>query len=267
VVNQKFPLLIFVFLLIIISLFPSTAIAWTGAVHDYMRPEGFQIDCKIADTQDFKKKYPYGDIIHHCYDNKSDAPVRLIAKYYVKKYYVEGQKDSNLLGAAAHLLQDANCPDHWYPMREIFGRIFVPFAPGWVGTIEFKVESYRLSGEKDWNIPVDFQGKTVNVNDDYLLSQRRYVQDFLSKEPEESLEEIEGQINSKIFWFNLRSYKEWFMVVVIIMIPILIFEVWQWRRKAKAKTTRKITDLIDLILSIVIFAVFVSLLILIQLFY
>jgi len=263
-VNQKFCLLIFVFLLTI-SLFPSTVMAWTGVVHDYMRPEGYDIDCKIADTQDFKKNYPYGDVSHHCYDNKTDSPARLVAKYYVKKYYVEGQKDSNLLGAAAHLLQDASCPDHWYPMREIFGRIFVPFAPGWVGTIEFKVESYRQSSEKDWSIPIDFQGKTIIIDDAYLLRQRRYIQDFLSKEPEESLEEIERQINSRIFWHNLRSYKEWIMLAAILTTPFLAYEAWQWKRKAK--TTKKITDLIDIILPVLILAVFVSLLILIQLFY
>lgn len=262
--NQKFFLLFFVFLLTA-SFFPSTVMAWTGAVHDYMCPEGFQIDCKIADTQDFKKNYPYGDVSHHCYDNKTDAPVRLVAKYYVKKYYVEGQKDSNLLGAAVHLLQDASCPDHWYPTREFFGRIFVPFAPSWVGTIESKVESYRLSGEKNWNIQIDFQGKTVNVNDDYLLSQRRHVQDFLSKEPEESLEEIERQINSRIFWHNLRSYKEWIVVAALVMTPFLAYDAWQWKKKAK--TTKKKTDLIGTILAISVLTVFIILLLLIQLFY
>lgn len=262
--KPKFSLLILAFM-ISISLFSSPVMAWTWTVHDYMRPEGYDIDCKIADYRDFQRTYPYGDLSHLCYDNKTDGLPRLVAKYYVKKYYVEGQEDADLLGAAAHLLQDASCPDHWYPLTEIFGRIIVPFAPGWVGTIESRVESYLKSGEKEWNISIDFQGKVVNINDDYLLRQRRYIQGFLSREPEESLKEIENQIESRIFWHNLRTRKEWIMVGAIVTSPFLVYEAWKWKKKAKA--TKKITDLIDIVVVVSVFAVFISLLVLIHLFY
>jgi hypothetical protein len=246
------------------ALLPSTVMAWGGAAHGYMRPQGYNIDCGIADTPDFQKNYPYGGFQYHiCYDNKTDGMARLVAKYYVKKYYVEGQKDSNLLGAAAHLLQDASCPDHWYPTREIFGRIIVPFAPSWVGTIESQVDSYLRSGEKNWSIPIEFQGKTINVDDAYLLSQKAYIQDFLSKEPTESLEEIQGQVDARSFWSGLRGGKEWFMVGAILMAPFLAYEAVQWKRKGKPKKF----DLIGIIITILILVVFLFLLLLIQLFY
>jgi hypothetical protein len=262
-VNSKFALLILAFL-ITMTLLPSTVMAWTGAVHDYMCPNGYDIDCTIADTHDFQKNYPYGAHQNHlCYDNKTDGMARLVAKYYVKKYYVEGQNDSNLLGAAAHLLQDASCPDHWYPTREIFGSVIVPFAPSWVGTIESQVESYREKGEKNWSIPIEFQGKSINIDDAYLLSQKAYIQNFLSTEPQESLEEIGAQIDARSLWSGLRSTKEWIIVGAIIMAPFLAFEAVQWKRKGKPKRI----DLIGTIITIMILAVFLFLLLLIQLFY
>jgi hypothetical protein len=190
---------------------------------------------------------------------------RLVAKYYVKKYHVEGQQDSKLLGAAAHLLQDANCPDHWYPTREIFGSVIVPFAPSWVETIESQVDSYLRSGEKNWSIPLEFQGKRINIDDAYLLSQKAYIQNFLSTEPQESLEEIGAQIDAKSFWSGLRGYKEWIMVGAILTIPFLAYEVWQWKRKGK--TAKKKADLINIIIAIAVPTVFLSLLLLIQLCY
>ena len=261
--GSKFALLILAFLTTI-ALLPSTATAWTGAVHDYMRPPDYNIDCKIADTPNFQKNYPYGAHQNHlCYDNKTDGMARLVAKYYVKKYCVEGQNDSNLLGAAAHLLQDASCPDHWYPTREIFGSVIVPFAPSWVGTIESQVESYRENGEKNWNIPIEFQGASINMDDAYLLSQKAYIQNFLSTEPKESLEEIGAQIDARSLWSGLRSTKEWIIVGAIIMAPFLAFEAVQWKRKGKPKRI----DLIGTIITIMILAVFLFLLLLIQLFY
>jgi len=248
-----------------VALLPSTVMAW-GNAHGYMRPQGYNIDCGIADTPDFQKNYPYGGYhTHICYDNKTDGMARLVAKYYVKKYYVEGQKDLNLLGAAAHLLQDASCPAHWYVTLAIFGSPVALFAPSWVGTIESQVDSYLESGEKNWSIPIDFQGKTINIDDAYLLSQKAYIQDFLSKEPKESLEEIAKQIDAKIFWSGLRSYKEWIMVCAILTIPFLAYEAWQWKRKGK--TIKKKVDLIGIIITISVPAVLLSLLLLIQLCY
>jgi hypothetical protein len=264
-VNSKFALLILAFLTTSVLL-PSTAMAWTGAAHDHMCPDGYNIDCKIADTPDFQKNYPYGGFQYHiCYDNKTDGMARLVAKYYVKKYYAEGQKDSKLLGAAAHLLQDASCPAHWYVTLTIFGNQFSLFAPSWVGTIESQVDTYLKSGEKNWSIPIEFQGKTVIINDAYLLSQKAYIQDFLSKEPTESLEELQRQADAKSFWSGLRGYRDWIIIIAIITTPFLAYEAWQWKRKGK--TIKKKVDLIDAIITITVPAVLVSLLLLIQLCY
>jgi hypothetical protein len=230
--------------------------AWGGAAHGYMCPDGYDIDCRIADTLDFQKNYPYGAHENHlCYDNKTDGMARLVAKYYVKKYYVEGQSDLNLLGGAAHLLQDASCPAHWYGIGLS--------VPSWVGTIEAQVDAYLESGEKDWSIQIEFQGKTVTIDDAYLLSQKAYIQNFLSTEPQESLEEIAAQIEGKSPWSSIRGREEWIMVGAIIIIPFLAYDVWQWKRKGKT-TTKNRTDLIGLIIAALILAVFLSLLLLSQ---
>ena len=54
---------------------------------------------------------------------------------------VEGQRpqDWNLLGAAAHLLQDASCPAHWFPTKRVYGRIIGPYVPTWVDSKEDQV--------------------------------------------------------------------------------------------------------------------------------
>ena len=234
-----------------------TVSAWSWGEHDYMCPQDYAIDCKIADTFDFQKNYPYAKPINHvCLDNKSDGAARLVAKYFVKKYYVEGQKDLTLLGAAAHLLQDASCPDHWYSALN-------PFAPGWAQTIENQVESLRQSGEKNWSISIDFQGRIVIIDDSYLLRQKAYINDFLSKEPDESLEEIGKQVDAKLFLSWLRGRSEWFLVPAIIMVPALALEAVQWKRKGKPKKIK----LVGTILAILVFAVLLILLLLIQLFY
>ena len=239
-------------------LLPSTVMGW-GSAHGYMCPDGYDIDCGIADTADFQRSYPYGAHENHlCYDNKTDGMARLVAKYYVKKYYVDGQSDLKLLGAAAHLLQDASCPAHWQG--------FALFAPSWVGTIEAQVDSYLESGEKDWSIPIEFQGKSITIDDAYLLSQKAYIQNFLSTEPQESLEEIAAQIEGKSFWSSLRGREEWIMIGAIIIIPFVAYDFWQWKKKGKT-TTKNRTDLIGLIIAASILAVFLSLLLLTQLCY
>jgi hypothetical protein len=262
-VKSKSALLILTFLLST-ALLPSTVMAWVGTTHDYMCPNGYKIDCKIADSPDFQKNYSYGGFQYHiCYDNKTDGMARLVAKYYVKKYYAEGQKDPNLLGAAAHLLQDASCPAHWYVTLSILGNPISLFAPSWVGTIEYQVDTYLKNDEKNWSIPIEFQGKTVIIDDAYLLSQKAYIQNFLSTEPTESLEEIQKQVDARSFWSGLRAYREWIMVCALLVTPFLAYDAVQWKRKGKPKKL----DLIGIIITILILAVFLFLLLLIQLFY
>jgi hypothetical protein len=239
---------------------PSSVTAWGGTTHDYMCPDGYEIDCRIADALDFQKSYPYGAHENHlCYDNKTDGMARLVAKYYVKKYYVEGKSDLKLLGGAAHLLQDASCPAHWYSGIGLS-------VPSWVGTIETQVDAYLESGEKDWSISIEFQGKTITIDDAYLLSQKAYIQNFLSTELQESLEEIAAQIEGKSPWSSIRRREEWIMAGAIIIIPFLAYDVWQWKRKGKT-TTKNRTDLIGLIIAALILAVFLALLLLSQLCY
>jgi len=258
-VKTKAALIVFTFL-IATALLPSTVMAWTGATHDYMCPDDYNIDCGIADTDDFQKSYPYGGFQYHvCYDNKTDGMARLVAKYYLKKYYVEGHSDPKLLGAAAHLLQDASCPAHWY------GGIGL-FAPSWFGTIESQVDSYLASGEKDWSIPIEFQGKSITVNDAYLLSQKAYIQKFLSNEPEESLEEIAAQIDAKSFWSSLRGREEIIMLCAIIAIIPVTYDVVQWKRKGKTRTKNR-NDFIGLIIAAAVIVALLLLLLLTQLCY
>jgi len=254
-------------LIIVLSLFvavglilPSSAKAWGPKTHNYMCPDNYAIDCTIADSHEFMKNYRFGEKFYHlCLDNKSDCPPRLIAKYYLKKYYVEEEKDPNLLGAAAHLLQDSACPEHWYPKREYFGKVFVPFAPSWLNTVESSVEDYLADQRSDWNIPVNYQGETININQAYLDTQKESIQNYLSQEPSESLEEIEAQINSQNSWARLRSYKEIVILALIIILLPLVYSVWKWKKKK--------TGLVDLIIISSIFVILGLLLLLILIFY
>jgi len=254
-------------LIIVLSLFvsaglvlPSAAKAWAPKTHNSMCPDNYGIDCNIADSDEFMREYPFGGKTNHlCLDNKSDCLSRLVAKYYLKKYYVEGEEDLNLLGAAAHLLQDAACPEHWYPKREYFGKVFVPFAPGWLNTVEFSVEDYLGSAQPDWNISVNYRGETININQAYLNAQKELIQNYLSQEPSESLEEIEAQINSQNTWAGLRSYKEVILLAMFIVLLLLVYSVWKWKKKK--------TGLVDLIVISSIFVILGLLLLLILIFY
>lgn len=240
--------------------FPLPIRGWTGGTHHYLCPDEYPLDCGIADSLEFKKTYPFAeDFSHLCFDNKEDCLPRLVAKYYLKKYYLEGEKDLNLLGGAAHLLQDAACPDHWYPMRQYGGKIFVPFAPSWVGKTEGLVGRYLESGPGDWNLPREFQRRTINVNQAYLDTQREVVRRVLSQEPEETLEELEAQIKSKKAWSWLRSLKEALMLGGVILLPILGWELWKWKKER--------TGRFDLVATFAILGILLIVLLLIYLFY
>lgn len=228
--------MLFLSLFAVLIFLPVFANSWTGNLHDYLCPENLSVSCGIGDSLEFKKSYIFGTFNHLCYDGRADCVPRLVASYYVKKYYVEGRGDSNLLGGAAHLFQDSFCPDHWYPMREFFGKIFVPFAPSWVATIEPQVEHYISSQQKDWNIPIEFRGQIININKDYLDSQKENMILFLAQEPKEGLQELENRINSRIWIDFLRGYKEWIMVMMIIALPLLGYYAFKWKKKRENKT-------------------------------
>lgn len=244
-----------VFLLIF---FPSEANAWGGDVHDYLCPtELRQIPegCRIADGQNFQTNYPYAGTMNHlCLDNKPDCPPRIVAKYYVKRYYVEGKKDLNLLAGAAHLIQDSYVPDHWFPMREFGKRIFVPFAPSWVSETEGAVSLGLSSKQPGWSVSRQYQGKTIILNQAYMDELREEVALFVATQPPEDLATLEKQIKTRSFWQKVRSYREWTMVGLIILFPFLLFYAWKWLTKKTGKT-----DLTIIAFSWLIFLIFFGL--------
>lgn len=220
------------FFLIYLSFFsPPKVKAWSGEVHNYLCPESVinaHGNCNVADSWEFKKTYPFAESYHLCLDNKTDCPARLIAKYYLKKYYLEGKSDPNLIGAAAHLIQDSYCPDHWYPMREYpGGKIFVPFAPNWLTKTEPWVSMQLSQKKQDWNYPISFQGKTININQTYLAEVKQKVAQFVSQEPAEDLSTLESQIKSRNFANNIRGYREVAFVALLLLLPILGWIIWQ----------------------------------------
>lgn len=229
----KRTILLFLFL---VFLLPSKVRAWGGDVHEYLCPQSISGLCAVADSSEFKRNYPLGLTWHLCLDNKPDCPPRLLAKYYVKKYYLEGQKDKNLLGAAAHLVQDSYVPDHWFPMREFGKKIFIPFAPSWVGNTEFEVSRALTAREPGWTVSRRYQGKTVVLNQAYLDDIKTKVVAAISQAPSEDLATLEKQIKDRDFWQKVRGYREWILVGIVILFPFLLFYLWKWKKKGIGKS-------------------------------
>lgn len=246
--------------LLFISLFSQFVLAWGGETHVRLCPEDYSINCNIADSHKFQKDNPYANTIYHvCYDNPEDCMPRLAAKYFLKKYYVEGETNQDLLGAAAHLFQDASCPAHWYPGFEIFGKIVYPTSPRWVKTIEGEVDSKFLSKEENWNIPIKFKGESINIDKDYLNTQKEYLSEFLSQEPEESIETIESQLKSKLIWHRLRGYQGFIIILIIFLVPFLGYELWKYKKEKIISS--------DLIITATALLILMTLFVLIKLFY
>jgi len=222
-----------------VLLFPLKVNAWGDDIHRYLCPEELtqvKDGCKIADTWEFVQQYPHSELMNHlCLDNKPDCPAKVLAKYYVKKYYIEGKKDLNLLAAAAHLIQDANVPDHWFPMRAFGEKIFVPFVPSWVGKTEGLVSMAINQRKTDWNFPREFGGKTFNINLAYLENIKAQIAETISHEPTESLAMLEAQIKQRSFWQKVRSYRELAQLGLLILLPFLVFCFWRWESKKQGK--------------------------------
>jgi len=256
-------LAIFFFVLFsLLFIFQKETQAWGGDIHSYLCPGSY--DCNIADSKEFKTTYKWDNWGHLCLDNQPDCLARLGAKYFLKKYYLEGKKDWKLLAAASHFYQDASCPDHWYPTREYFGRIIVPFAPSWVGKIESRVSqnfSYRpgLEGYNDgWNISIEQKGKNIDINKGYLDSVKSSLQNFVSKEPKENIEDIQRQIATKRTMTLVRSYKEISYLLGLILVPTWLYTFWVFRKKGQ-KT--------DLVISSAILVLLVFYLLFVQIFW
>lgn len=256
--NKPLSFAIIFFLLLICS--ATSVSAWGRGTHDFVCPEEYSTNCNVADYPEFQENYPFANSIYHlCYDNKEDCVSRLVAKYFLKKYYTEGESDKELLGAAAHLFQDASCPGHWYPGFKILGRDTYLFAPKWTKDIEWRVDSKLESHEENWNINIENHEETIGINENYLDNLKKDVSEFLSQEPNESLESIESKIKSEIKWHYLRAYQSFIIILFFIFIPVLGFELWKYKKE-------KITSS-DLIIvgtaSVILFLLFV----LIKIFY
>lgn len=233
---MKAKLLILLGLVILGLGLPLKALAWGGDLHQYLCPEKLSGNCGIADELSFKKSYPFGGVWHLCLDNKPDCPPRLVAKYYVKKYFQEGKKDLNLLFAAAHLIQDSYVPDHWFPMRDFAGRIFVPFAPSWVGKTEGEVSRKITEGNPSWQIQRFYRGETIVLNGPSLEKVKKEVGETISREPAENLESLAAQIKIRDFWQKVRSLREWAYLWLIIIVPLLGWQFWHFKKTRKGKT-------------------------------
>lgn len=248
-----------VFLLIICFSF-NFVLAWNHETHSRFCPEDYSIDCNIADSFEFQRNNPYANTIYHvCYDNKEDCMPRLVAKYFLKKYYIEGESDKELLGAAAHLFQDASCPGHWYPGFRILGGDRYFFAPKWVKTIEHDVDAILSRQEKDWNVDIKYKGEIININKNYLNEIKDSASEFISQEPEQTLDEIESQIKSKIIGHYLRAYQNHIIVLFIIFVSIFGYSLWKYKKKKVVSS--------NLIISGVALLILVLLFILIKIFY
>jgi len=222
-------------------LFPTKIHAWSSVIHDYLCPINLEVSCTIADDRFFQRDYPFGNIGHLCLDNKPDCPPRLVAKYYVKKYFISPDKDPKLLAAAAHLLQDSVCPDHWFPMREFAGRIIVPFAPKWVTKTEGMVGDAVSRHLTNWDYPIEYHSQTIHLNQAYLDNEKIKIKAFLNQQPPESIEELGRQIKIKSFWAKIRSLREMLYLVFLILILVLPFTIWSWRKNKKKKSDLVIT--------------------------
>lgn len=228
---------LFVFLLssFFFLAFPLKIQAWSAVIHNYLCPDIVKNQCTIADDRSFIRDYPFGGIWHLCLDNKPDCPPRLVAKYYVKKYFISPDKDPKLLAAAAHLMQDSLCPDHWFSMREFAGRTMVLFAPKWATKTESMMGDAVSRHLTNWDYPIEYHGQIIHLNQEYLDKEKPKIEAFINEVPKESVEELARQIKIKVFWTYVRSFREIIYIVLIILLLILPFIFWQWLKNKKKK--------------------------------
>ena len=248
----KFFFIFFLFLFFFL-LSPSKIQAWSAVIHDYLCPENLEVSCGIADDRFFIRDYPFGRVWHLCLDNKPDCPPRLVAKYYVKKYFISPDKDPKLLAAAAHLIQDSVCPDHWFSMREFAGRTMVLFAPKWATKTEGMVGEAVSRHLTNWDYPIEYHGQIIHLNQEYLDKEKPKIAAFINEVPKESLEELARQIKIKFFWTYARSFREIIYIALIILLLILPFIFWQWLKNKKKKNDLLIMAFLIGLFAIVLF--------------
>lgn len=225
---------------------PAAVLAWSGA-HKAYCPE--ELDCVAADNWQQRRNIAYSEPTYHtCFDNKPDCPARLAAKYNIKKYFVNGQNDMLLLSIAAHEIQDANCPAHWYPMRQLLGQFISPLAPGWVMTIEDQVD--RKGTAPDWNIPITYKGQIFNINEAYMQEKlSKEVLATIAREPSESLDEIERQLAKQKLGIKLRFNRE---ILEIVSFPLFLLSAFYIGKKIIRKEPKISTDGLIIIVTFVV---------------
>lgn len=249
---------IFLILLFIFSI--QLMSAWNRQTHDYLCLENDSINCNIADILEFQQNNPRAiTYFHLCYDNKEDCMAKLSAKYFLKQYYVGGEINKDFLGAAAHLIQDSKCPLHWYSGYKILGKDIFIFTPKQIKKIEDNVELRISIQEQNWSIPVKYKGEDINVNENYLNNIKTDTEEFLSQEPEETLEELESKIKSRKLGHYLRAYQSIMILLFIILIPILGYSLWKYKKDKKIS--------MDLIVPALVFLIIIILFILMKIFY
>lgn len=238
-----------IFLLLLLVLNLKFVSAWGHETHTRFCPED-SIDCNIADSFEFQRNNPYANSIYHvCYDNKKDCMPRLVAKYLLKKYHIEGKINQELLGATAHLFQDASCPGHWYPGFRTLGQDRYPFAPKWVKTLEQDVNAVLSRQEENWNVAINYRGEIINVNENYLNEIKKSVSESISQEPEQSLDEIESQIKSKKVWHYLRAYQNHIIILFILFVPVFGFGLWKYKKEKRISSNLIVSSIILIILA------------------
>lgn len=192
----------------------------------------------MADSPESLRTYRVNGFMSHvCYGNKPDCPPRLIAKYYLKQYYQQGQQDKQLLSIAAHLFQDAACPQHWYSFRALGNFTFSAFAPISVLNIENKIDDAFRRQDTSWNFPIKIPGNRFDLNQNYLDNLGSEVKILLAQEPKESLVSLEKQIASKRLGYKIRGYYwDGAGLTILIILPIFIWQLRKYLRTKKGKT-------------------------------
>ncbi|MFH1430132.1 MAG: hypothetical protein ABIG71_01245 [Candidatus Uhrbacteria bacterium] len=222
--------------MLVSTAFVSSAFAWSGGVHDFTCPES-ALNCRIADDAGFQQENPYLSVYHHlCLDNKPNCLGRVTADYYLKKYYVTGNRD--FLGAAAHLYQDAHTPDHWYVSRQLPWKNGELFSPRWASEIEGEAGFIIENQNPDtvYDRVITFQGQEIHINTAYLDYVKTDVASRIAHEPSESLDELEARVLNMRWRARVRSYKDVALALALLssVLAAVYVLVWAVRRHFRA---------------------------------
>lgn len=257
---MKYVVGIFIGLLMFVVL--DSAQAWPGGVHDYACPNA-ELNCNIADERAFQQINPYLSVYHHlCLDNKDNCLARVTGDFYLKKYYLTGNKD--FLSTASHLYQDAWTPDHWYVPRDLPWKRGELFAPKWSGEIEGE-SNFILKNPTPGTVydrVIKFNGKELHINKAYLDNVKADVALRVAKESSESLDELEARVLDVRWRARIRSYKDVavFVALLSVGVSVLYLIVWIIRRRfrVEAKLGKDFYALAILAILSIIYIIFAS---------